>query len=74
MPRIFVIGDIHGCSNTFKKLLLAKISIKKTAKIYCIGDYIDRGNNSKAVIDFILKLRKNGFHIHTLRGIMNNYY
>ncbi len=68
MERIFAIGDIHGCSNTFQKLLLDKIKIQKADKIYCIGDYIDRGNDSKGVIDFILKLRKQGYKIHTLRG------
>lgn len=68
MARIFAIGDIHGCSKTFQKLVLEKIRIQKSDKIYCIGDYIDRGQDSKGVIDFILKLRKKGYHIHTLRG------
>jgi len=68
MNRIFAIGDIHGCCKTFKKLLLEKIHIRKSDKIYCIGDYIDRGKDSKGVIDFILSLRLNGFQIHTLRG------
>src|SRR4051794_38137109 len=68
MGRIFAIGDIHGCCKTFQKLLLDKIHILKTDKIYCIGDYIDRGKDSKGVIDFIIKLRKKGYHIHTLRG------
>ena len=68
MGRIFAIGDIHGCSNTFQKLLLDKIKIQKSDKIYCIGDYIDRGNDSKGVIDFILKLRKKNYQVHTLRG------
>jgi serine/threonine protein phosphatase 1 len=68
MGRIFAIGDIHGCSKTFQKLLLDKIKIQKSDRIYCIGDYIDRGNDSKGVIDFILKLRKQGYRIHTLRG------
>lgn len=68
MKRIFAIGDIHGCNKTFQKLLLDKIRIQKSDKIYCIGDYIDRGNDSKGVIDFILKLRKKGYQIHTLRG------
>lgn len=68
MQRVFAIGDIHGCSKTFKKLLLEKIKIRKSDKIYCIGDYIDRGMDSKGVIDFIFKLRKQGYHIHTLRG------
>ena len=68
MPRVFAIGDIHGCSKTFKKLLLEKIQIRKSDKIYCIGDYVDRGRDSKGVIDFIIELRKKGYHIHTLRG------
>ncbi len=68
MERIFAIGDIHGCSRTFEKLLTEKIQLSKEDEIYCIGDYIDRGNDSKGVIDLILKLRNEGFHIHTLRG------
>ena len=68
MARTFAIGDIHGCNKTFQKLLLDKICIQKSDKIYCIGDYIDRGNDSKGVIDFILTLRKKGYQIHTLRG------
>ena len=44
------------------------IKIRKTDTIYCIGDYIDRGNDSKGVIDFILALRGEGYKIETLRG------
>lgn len=68
MQRIFFIGDIHGCSKTFKKLVAEKIRLTKSDKLYCVGDYIDRGNDSKGVIDFILKLRKKNYQIHTLRG------
>ncbi len=68
MNRIFAIGDIHGCFHTFKILLTEKLSIQKSDEIYCIGDYIDRGNDSKGVIDFIIDLRLQGYQIHTLRG------
>lgn len=68
MNSTFAIGDIHGCSNTFRKLLLEKIKIDKSDAIYCVGDYIDRGRDSKGVIDFILNLRAEGYQIHTLRG------
>jgi len=68
MARVFIIGDIHGCSKTFKKLILKSISIQKSDKIYCLGDYVDRGPDSKGVVDFILRLRKKGYNIHTLRG------
>lgn len=68
MDRIIAIGDIHGCSVTFKKLILDKIHLTKNDQIYCIGDYIDRGEDSKGVIDFIMELRASGFTVFTLRG------
>jgi len=68
MSRILAIGDIHGCAKTFRKLLLDGLKIKKSDTLYCIGDYIDRGPDSKGVIDLILELRSKGFKIRTLRG------
>lgn len=68
MARVFIIGDIHGCCKTFKKLIRERITIQKSDRVYCLGDYVDRGPDSKGVIDFILELRKKGYKIHTLRG------
>ncbi len=49
-------------------MLLEELRIQKTDSIYCIGDYIDRGNDSKGVVDFILQLRSEGYSVFTLRG------
>lgn len=68
MGRIFAIGDIHGCSQTLKKLIFEKIVLTKNDILYFIGDYIDRGHDSKGVIDFILELQSDGFNVFTLRG------
>jgi serine/threonine protein phosphatase 1 len=68
MERLFFIGDIHGCSKTFRKLITGVIGIRKSDSIYCIGDYIDRGPGSREVIDFIISLRQSGFRVYTLRG------
>ena len=68
MSRIIAIGDIHGCVKTFQKMILDEIRIKKSDTIYCIGDYIDRGPDSKGVVDLILDLRKKGYQVRTLRG------
>jgi len=68
MKRIFFIGDIHGCSLTFKKMITKKIDLQKTDELYCVGDYIDRGPDSKGVVDFILNLRAEGYNVHTVRG------
>ena len=68
MKQIFAIGDIHGCVATFKWMLFEELKIQKEDEIYCVGDYIDRGVDSKGVIDVILSLREQGYSIHTLRG------
>ncbi len=68
LGRLFFIGDIHGCGETFRKLLTEEIGIGKNDRVICIGDYIDRGPDSKGVVDLILDLRKKGFRIDTLRG------
>lgn len=68
MERIIAIGDIHGCRKTFENLLFNSLQIKKEDQIYCIGDYIDRGKDSKGVIDLILRLREESYNIITLRG------
>lgn len=68
MSRIFAIGDLHGCNATFKRMLFEELQIQKEDEIYCLGDYIDRGNDSKGVIDTIISLKEDGYKIHTLRG------
>ena len=68
MKRIFAIGDIHGCNEAFQKMLFEEIKVQKTDMIYCIGDYIDRGPDSKGVIDTILDLRNKNYNIKTIRG------
>ena len=66
--RLFAIGDIHGCFNAFHILLDQKIRIVKSDKVILLGDYIDRGINSKEVIDYIIDLQAKGFDIVPLSG------
>ena len=55
--RLIAIGDIHG---EIEKLnsLLDKLNLQTGDKVIFLGDYIDRGLNSKAVIERILDLSK----------------
>jgi serine/threonine protein phosphatase 1 len=57
MSKIIAIGDIHG---ELYKLhnLFDKLSINKDDTLVFIGDYIDRGEHSKGVIDHLIKLSK----------------
>lgn len=66
--RLFAIGDIHGCFDSFRTLIEQKIQIRKDDKIVLLGDYIDRGTHSKEVVDYIIDLQNSGFDIVPLIG------
>ena len=66
--RLFAIGDIHGCFNSMKELIENKIQLKKNDKLIFLGDYIDRGTESKKVVDYIIKLKQNKYDVITLLG------
>ena len=54
--RTIAIGDIHGCRAALEALAeYAEFSEGDT--IVTLGDYVDRGPDSKGVIDFLLELR-----------------
>lgn len=65
--RKFAISDIHGHLATFKALL-KKIEFSKQDQLFLLGDYIDRGPDSKGVIDLIWELQEEGYQIHCLKG------
>jgi len=66
--KLFAIGDIHGCFDSFKELVENKIQLQKNDKLILLGDYIDRGDKSKEVIDFIMELQEKGFDVVPLMG------
>lgn len=53
--RVISIGDIHGCI-TELKTLIEKISPTDKDLLIFLGDYIDRGEDSKATIEYLLEL------------------
>ena len=63
---LIAIGDIHGCAATLDRLLER---LRPTAEdhLVFVGDYIDRGPDSKRVIDRLLELR-NVVNCTFLRG------
>lgn len=60
-------SDIHGCYKTFCKALI-EINFSKNDTLLILGDMIDRGVNSKAVIDKIIELKKDKYNIIVLKG------
>ena len=65
--RRFAIADIHGCARTLAALL-AQIDLQRDDTLFLLGDYIDRGPDSKGVLDQLLALQADGFDLWPLRG------
>ena len=64
--RTLVIGDIHGCLKALE-VLVDFVSPKENDTLVTLGDYIDRGPDSKKVIDFLIGYDKSNKLI-TLKG------
>jgi serine/threonine protein phosphatase 1 len=54
--RIIAIGDIHGCLDPFERLLAA-IQLDAQDTLVMLGDVVDRGPDSRGVIERLLTLR-----------------
>src|SRR5437660_3612705 len=54
--RTLAIGDIHGCLHALNALL-AIVQPQKDDLVIALGDYTDRGPDSRGVIDRLLRLR-----------------
>ncbi|MEM6632344.1 MAG: metallophosphoesterase family protein [Bacteroidota bacterium] len=66
--RKFAISDIHGCSQTFRKLVEEVLKLTHNDELYLLGDYVDRGPDSKGVLDFIMELREKEYTVNCLMG------
>lgn len=64
--KIVAIGDVHGCVKSLKALWEKLKPFEDYLHIF-IGDYIDRGPDSKGVVDFLLDV-KNDRKTVFLRG------
>lgn len=64
--RILAIGDIHGCSVAFDTLMRA-VKLQPHDRVITLGDYVDRGPDSKGVIDRLIELHDRG-QLVALRG------
>lgn len=66
--RRFVIPDTHGCARTFYRLFHQTLQVRKADRVYLLGDMIDRGPNTKELLDLLMELQSRGFSISCLRG------
>jgi len=61
--RVYAVGDMHGCADLLSKLFtlidedLKARPIADSVQVF-LGDYIDRGPNSRQVIDLLIARRR----------------
>lgn len=72
--RIYAIGDIHGRADLLS-LLLSRIQEDETARgaagerlLIFLGDYVDRGPDSRGVAEQLILLRRSGVPARFLMG------
>ena len=71
MSLTYAIGDIHGCLDKLRSLLLRceKHAAGRPPAFVFVGDYVDRGPQSSAVIDCLIDLKaRHGERVVTLKG------
>jgi len=54
----FVVGDVHGCFDQLTKLLT--YHKPETEQLVFLGDYVDRGPQSKQVLDLVMEKHAKG--------------
>ncbi|GKU78412.1 metallophosphoesterase family protein [Paenibacillus sp. L3-i20] len=67
MKRTLMISDIHGCIDPFNDLLKKIEYDSSRDQLILIGDYVDRGPNSREVVDRVIDLVEN-HRVIALRG------
>lgn len=54
---LYAIGDVHGMREELEELL-GKLPLQPEDKLVFIGDYVDRGPDSKGVVDILIDLKQ----------------
>jgi serine/threonine protein phosphatase 1 len=65
--RLLAVGDIHGCLDHLQRLL-ARVEPTQADRLVFLGDYIDRGPDSRGVLDGLITLGRRFPRSVFLRG------
>ena len=57
--KCYVIGDVHGCLPEMAALI-ESLPLQHGDTLVFLGDYIDRGPDSRGVVDYLVNLRRRG--------------
>jgi len=57
--RDYVVGDIHGCTDELI-YLMEGLPLEPSDRIVFLGDYVDRGPDSKGVVSYLIEAQRKG--------------
>jgi len=59
LSRTYAIGDVHGCLDQLQRLvdICERDGGAQKVKFALLGDYVDRGPDSRGVVDFLIDLQ-----------------
>ena len=59
--KCYVVGDIHGCLEELA-CLLENLPLESSDRLVFLGDYVDRGPDSKGVVSYLIEWQRKGEH------------
>ena len=60
--------DLHGCLRTFRHLVEEELRLTPHDELYLLGDYVNKGPDSRGVLDYLMQLQAAGYRVQCLRG------
>jgi len=66
--KIFIVGDIHGCLGMLQRLMKTIPWRPDVDRLIFLGDYVDRGDDSRGVIEAVMEISRTGERVDCLMG------
>lgn len=66
--KTFIVGDVHGCLGMLQRLMDQIGWRPDVDRLIFLGDFIDRGSESRGVVEYVLEISKRSGHVECLMG------
>jgi serine/threonine protein phosphatase 1 len=66
--KTFIVGDVHGCLDMLKRLMGSIGWSPEADRLIFLGDFIDRGSQSRGVVEYVMEIAKLSERVECLMG------
>ncbi|RAK63215.1 metallophosphoesterase [Hymenobacter edaphi] len=60
--------DLHGCLHSFRHLVEERLQLTRADTLYVLGDFVNKGPDSRGVLDYLMQLQADGYHVPCVLG------